>query len=59
VCTWGRGNSGQLGFGDVVSEDIVRKVTSLEGIFVCDISCGENHTVALSQKGDTYTWGGG
>lgn len=59
VFSWGRGNSGQLGCGNVISEDIVRKVTSLEGIIICDIACGDSHTVALSLDGEIYTWGGG
>ena len=48
-----------MGFGDVINEDIVKKVTSLEGISICDIACGESHTIALSLDGEIYTWGGG
>ena len=34
VFTWGRGNSGQLGRGNVMNEDAVRQVTSLNGVFI-------------------------
>jgi alpha-tubulin suppressor-like RCC1 family protein len=59
VFTWGRGNSGQLGRGNVMNEDVVRQVTSLNGVTITEISCGDSHTCALSQDGDVYTWGAG
>ena len=59
VFTWGRGNSGQLGRGNVMNEDIVRQVTSLNDKFITEISCGESHTCALSEAGEVYTWGAG
>ena len=59
IClTWGRGNSGQLGRGQVCSEDGIGKITILDGL-VADIACGESHTVALTKKGEVYSWGGG
>ena len=59
VFTWGRGNSGQLGCGNVLNEDQVRSVSSLADHFIVDVHCGESHTVALTSEGDVYTWGGG
>jgi alpha-tubulin suppressor-like RCC1 family protein len=37
VFCWGRGNSGQLGCGNVLSEDTARPVSALESIFIRDI----------------------
>lgn len=59
VFCWGRGNSGQLGCGNVLNEDSIRPVSALASIFVKDILCGESHTLALTQSGEVYTWGGG
>lgn len=59
VYTWGRGINGQLGHGSVLSEDSVRPVSALQNIHVIDISCGESHTLALTNKGEVYSWGGG
>lgn len=42
-----------------MNEDIVRQVTSLNGIVIIEIACGDSHTCALSQDGDLYTWGAG
>lgn len=59
VFTWGRGITGQLGRGNIVNEDSVQPVSSLQSILITDVSCGESHTVALSTEGEVYTWGGG
>ena len=37
----------------------MKQVSALTNIFVKDIDCGESHTVALTDKGEVYTWGGG
>jgi alpha-tubulin suppressor-like RCC1 family protein len=42
-----------------MNEDHVRPVSALSGCDIIDISCGESHTMALSLKGEVYTWGGG
>lgn len=59
VFTWGRGINGQLGHGSIMNEDSVRHITSLENDFIIDIACGESHSMALTTKGEVYTWGGG
>ena len=46
------GNSGQLGRGNVVNNDIVRQVTKLNGIVIIVIACGDSHTCALPQDSD-------
>jgi alpha-tubulin suppressor-like RCC1 family protein len=42
-----------------MNEDVVRQVTSLNGVSIIDISCGDSHNCALSSEGDVYTWGAG
>lgn len=65
VFTWGHGLDGQLGYGEDVPMDHAsfepRVVPFLESkeIVITTIRCGTWHTVALSDTGDVYTWGGG
>ena len=59
VFTWGRGINGQLGHGSILNEDHVRPVSALSNYKVIDVSCGESHTMELTNKGEVYTWGGG
>jgi len=42
-----------------MNEDSVHLVSSLELEFITDIACGESHSMALSNKGEVFTWGGG
>jgi len=35
------------------------KIVTLDGIKIKKVCCGVNHTVALSETGDVYTWGFG
>lgn len=37
----------------------MRLVSALTSNFITDISCGESHTVTLSDKGEVFTFGGG
>ena len=57
--TWGRGNSGQLGTGTSVPEDNIRILTALHNMNIIDVHCGESHSIALNDRGEVYTWGGG
>lgn len=59
VFTWGRGNSGQLGRGNVMNEDSVRQVSALQDEKIIDVACGEAHTCVLTESGEVYTWGAG
>jgi hypothetical protein len=61
VFTWGWADYGQLGHGTSENESQPRCVTSLlgggqlgNGIFIRQIACGEDHTIALSQNGRMY-----
>ncbi|RDY05215.1 Ultraviolet-B receptor UVR8, partial [Mucuna pruriens] len=56
VLSWGRGNSGQLGHGEVVSNALYPKaVTSLDGDFITHVSAGWSH----SDTGCVFTCGDG
>ena len=60
VFTWGDGESGQLGVRGV-EEASVPTATSDQlgkpGSEVCNVSCGQHHTVALTSKGDLWLAG--
>eukprot|EP01127_Copromyxa_protea_P010513 TRINITY_DN2557_c0_g1_i1.p1 TRINITY_DN2557_c0_g1~~TRINITY_DN2557_c0_g1_i1.p1 ORF type:complete len:426 (-),score=119.25 TRINITY_DN2557_c0_g1_i1:174-1451(-) len=72
VYSCGRNAYGQLGLGDAEKQDgveqfppkiVVQKITwfdeNLENDEIVQVECGDNHSVALSKKGDLYTWGFG
>jgi alpha-tubulin suppressor-like RCC1 family protein len=67
VFTWGANSFGQLGHGELQIHDeledgesdyreIPTKVESLDGIVIVKISCGGEHTAALTNKGEILTW---
>ncbi|KDR22087.1 probable E3 ubiquitin-protein ligase HERC4 [Zootermopsis nevadensis] len=58
VFTWGRGSRGQLGHGDLESEqETARQVDSLAGLRVTQVAAGGWHSAAVTEWGDLYTWG--
>ncbi|XLS52130.1 hypothetical protein HN51_012807 [Arachis hypogaea] len=58
VCSWGRGEDGQLGHGDTDDRLLPTKVSALEGQDIVSITCGADHTVAHSVSGKgVYSWG--
>ncbi|KAL1326783.1 hypothetical protein AAHE18_13G253000 [Arachis hypogaea] len=60
VCSWGRGEDGQLGHGDTDDRLLPTKVSALEGQDIVAITCGADHTVAHSVSGKgVYSWGWG
>lgn len=59
VYSWGSNKFGQLGVGDENSRLVPSPVYYLQGAHIVHITCGANHTVALSEKGPVYTWGMG
>lgn len=48
MLTWGRGNSGQLGLGDMVSSLEPKPVVGLEGCFITHVSAGWSHSGFVS-----------
>ncbi|XP_022733837.1 ultraviolet-B receptor UVR8 isoform X2 [Durio zibethinus] len=60
VLTWGRGNSGQLGHGEMVNSLLTPKpVLSLESSFITQVSAGWNHSGFVSDEGCVFTCGDG
>ena len=61
--TWGtptaQYNRGQLGHGDLKSQEIPKRVESLEQYRVVKVSCGGYHTILLTSDGDLFGFGAG
>ena len=56
--TWGRGVFGQLGHGNNQNENVPTFVQSLSNTKTIYVSCGWQHTMALSQSNMIYSWVG-
>ncbi|WOH05306.1 hypothetical protein DCAR_0624721 [Daucus carota subsp. sativus] len=59
IYSWGEGSGGRLGHGvdaDVPNPKFISAFNELE---IKSVSCGENHTIAITVSGDLYTWGDG
>ena len=60
VYTWGRKGGRRLGLPeDRLSEkvEVPTKVTSLSGIRIRDVACGNFQTVCLTERGQVVSWG--
>ena len=57
--TWGCGEDGQLGHGDVLNSIVPRMVKSLREKITVQIACGYYHTLAIPDTWELYTWGWG
>ena len=61
VWSWGRGSHGQLGTGYNPTMNRPRMVTAVDtavkGAAIASVSCGDNHSVALTKDGRIVTWG--
>ena len=55
--TWGKGEFGALGHGDVKDKMTPRVLDELRGVRVADIACGTGHSLVVSEGGDVYAWG--
>ncbi|GAB1598948.1 probable E3 ubiquitin-protein ligase HERC4 isoform X1 [Argonauta hians] len=56
---WGRNSFGQLGLNDEIDRNSPTFCKPLKNQRLKYISCGENHTAALTQEGGVYTFGAG
>jgi alpha-tubulin suppressor-like RCC1 family protein len=56
VFTWGTNGEGELGHGDEKDRRVPTKVAGLDGLVIIKISCAYNHTAAVTDKGELYTW---
>lgn len=63
VYSWGRGDYGQLGHGNTENVTEPKSIEVFENLpsdnRVIQISCGDNHSIAVTEQGDVYTWGFG
>ena len=57
LSTWGSGNFGVLGHGDCEPRQEATKVEGLDGNEVWKAFMGPYHAVAITKKGEVYTWG--
>lgn len=58
VCSWGRGEDGQLGHGDTDDRLLPTKLSAFDGQDIVSVTCGADYTVARSKSGkDVYSWG--
>lgn len=55
--TWGKVNHGQLGTGDQIKRTKPIIVAKLSGLGIKNISCGEDHALAISLDGRIFLWG--
>ena len=56
VFAWGDNSYGKLGTGNS-STSIPERVTSLDNLGIIQMACGEHHSLALTSKGEVYSWG--
>ena len=54
--SWGNGNYGKLGHGDVQSQLLPKRVEAMQE-HVCIVAAGEYHSLAITASGMLYSWG--
>ncbi|KAM7257412.1 hypothetical protein ACFE04_013153 [Oxalis oulophora] len=60
VCSWGRGEDGQLGHGDAEDRLIPTHLTALDNLDIVSVTCGADHTIAFAKSSSqVYSWGWG
>ncbi|KAJ4951449.1 hypothetical protein NE237_028281 [Protea cynaroides] len=60
VCSWGRGEDGQLGHGDAEDRLSPTQMSALDGLEIVSVTCGADHTIAFSEpQMQVYSWGWG
>ncbi|XP_057584376.1 probable E3 ubiquitin-protein ligase HERC6 [Hippopotamus amphibius kiboko] len=58
VFAWGAGSEGQLGIGEFKEINFIpKKIEALTGIKIIQVSCGQYHSLALSEDGQVFSWG--
>eukprot|EP00271_Cylindrocystis_brebissonii_P008505 TRINITY_DN22878_c0_g1_i1.p1 TRINITY_DN22878_c0_g1~~TRINITY_DN22878_c0_g1_i1.p1 ORF type:complete len:446 (+),score=66.57 TRINITY_DN22878_c0_g1_i1:322-1659(+) len=60
VCSWGRGEDGQLGHGDSDERNEPTIISGLDHCEITSITCGADHTTAYTRdKNVVWSWGWG
>ena len=59
IMAWGRGVFGQLGLGSNQSYSSPQPIEFLGSQIITSIACGWQHTMALTQTGQVFSWGYG
>lgn len=58
VCSWGRGEDGQLGHGDTNDRLLPTKLSAFDGQNIVSVTCGADYTVVRSESGcNVYSCG--
>ncbi|XP_033070681.1 probable E3 ubiquitin-protein ligase HERC6 isoform X9 [Trachypithecus francoisi] len=58
VFAWGAGSEGQLGIGEFKEISFTpKKIMTLNGIKIIQVSCGHYHSLALSKDSQVFSWG--
>jgi Regulator of chromosome condensation (RCC1) repeat len=57
IYSWGAGQFGQLGHGDILRQCSPMKIAVLEEKIIIQVSAGRKHSAALTANGHVYTWG--
>ena len=57
--TFGSNDMGQLGHNDTEERHVPRFVRALASHHILQVAAGTDHTVALTDQGEVYTWGSG
>ncbi|XP_018392854.1 PREDICTED: RCC1 and BTB domain-containing protein 1-like [Cyphomyrmex costatus] len=58
VYSWGNNDVSQLGINNSVDQTTPWQVISLRNVVIAKVACGFEHTLALTDEGDLYAWGG-
>ncbi|KAJ4795236.1 Regulator of chromosome condensation (RCC1) family protein [Rhynchospora pubera] len=60
VCSWGRGEDGQLGHGDAEVRLVPTVIITLDSPGIVSLTCGADHTIAYSEsESQVFSWGWG
>jgi alpha-tubulin suppressor-like RCC1 family protein len=57
VYSWGKGDNGRLGLGGNSSESRPMRISDFDGMQINSVSCGAEHTAAISADGKVFCWG--
>ncbi|XP_078438381.1 regulator of chromosome condensation (RCC1) family protein [Wolffia australiana] len=57
--SWGANSNFELGRGDNVSDWRPKQIPALQDVTITQITCGGYHSLALTDKGEVFSWGHG